>query len=163
MSRYVQDENVVPLLVPQDIAATATATPFLALKTIVDGTLYIAFGNIAAASADQAVIVTLEAATAGASGSEAAIAFDYRLSGAVGSNTWGTKATATSTGVSIGTTDDNKILAINIDPAAIQAAKADATHVRAVITPDAGGTATLVAAWASFVPSYKQTTMVSAT
>lgn len=163
MSRYVEDVNVVPLLAPQDIAATATALPFLALKTIIDGTLYIAFGNIAAASADQSVTVTLEAATAAASGSEAAIAFDYRLSGAVGANSWGTKTAATSSGVSIATTDDNKVLAIQIDPAAIQAAKADATHVRAVITPNAGGTATLVSAWASFVPAYKMTTMVSAT
>lgn len=163
MSRYVQDVNVVPLLAPQDIAATATATPFLALKTIIDGMLYIAFGNIAAASADQAVTVTLEAATAAASGSEAAVAFNYRLSGAVGANSWGTLTAATSAGVSVATTDDNKILAIQIDPAALQAAKADASHVRAVITPDAGGSATLVAAWASFLPAYKQNSMVSAT
>lgn len=162
MSRFVQDENVVYLLAPQDTAATGLPTPFLALKTIVDGTLYVAFGNIAAASADQAVTVTLEAATVGASGSEAAVAFDYRLSSAVGTNTWGAKASATTSGVSIGTTDDGKILAINIDPAAIQAAKADATHIRAVITPDAGASATLVTAWASFTPSYKQNSMVQA-
>lgn len=163
MSRYVQDENVVPLLAPQDIVATATATPFLALKTIIDGILYLFFGSITAASADQAITVTLEAATAAASGSEAAIAFSYRLSGAVAANTWGAVTAATSAGVSIATTDDNKMLAIQLDPAAIQGAKADATHVRAVITPDAGGTATLVAAWASFVPGYKQTTHISAT
>ena len=163
MSRYVEDVNVVPLLAPQDIAATLTNLPFIALKTIVDGTLYIAFGNIAAASADQAVTVTLQAATAAASGSEAAIAFDYRLSGAVGANSWGAKTAATSSGVSIGTTDDNKVLAIQLDPAAIQAAKADATHVRAVITPDAGGSATLVSAWAAFIPSYRMNSMVSAT
>lgn len=158
---FVQYDNIVPLLAPQDIAAAATATPFVDMRTANDLAFLIAFGSITAASADQAITVTVEAATAGASGSEAAVAFNYRLSGAVGANTWGAITAATTAGVSIATTDDNKLLWIEIDPAAVLAAKADARYVRAVVTPDAGGTATLVQACAIIDAAYKQTTMVS--
>lgn len=162
-TQFVQYENVVPLIAPQDITTSATASPFVDLKTALKAAFEVFFGSITAASADQAITVTVEAATAAASGSEAAIAFSYRLSGAVGANSWGAVTAATSSGVSVATTDDNKILHIEIDPAAVLAAKADARFVRVVITPDAGATATLVSAWALIDPVYKQTTMVSAT
>jgi hypothetical protein len=163
ISRFASALNTVPLLNPVDTAATALATPFVKLGGSHGGTLFVHFGNIAAASADQAVTVTLEAATAAASGSEAAVAFNYRLSGAVGANTFGAITAAASTGVSIGTTDDGKMLAIDIDPSKFLAAKADTTYVRAVITPDAGGTATLVSAFAQLEPRVSQSTMISAT
>jgi hypothetical protein len=161
-NRYVICENIVPLIAPQDITTAATATPFVSLKNALHSAIYIQFGSITAASADQAITVTLEAATAAASGSEAAIAFSYRLSGAVGANTWGAPTAATATGVSVATTDDNKILAIEV-PGGLDTLLADCTHVRAVITPDAGGTATLVSAWAVLEPRYAQYTHVSAT
>lgn len=162
-NRFVIGENVVPLVAPQDIAATAAATPFVSLKNALHATVFLFFGSITAASADQAITVTMEAATAAASGSEAAIAFNYRLSGAVGANTWGAITAAPSTGMSIATTDDNKMLAIDIDPRALEGALADASHIRAVITPDAGGTATLVGAWVVLEPRYTQLTHKSAT
>lgn len=162
-NRFVVVENVVPLIAPQDIAATATATPFVALKNALHATVFLQFGNIAAASADQAVTVTLEAATAAASGSEVALAFNYRLSGAVGANTWGAITAATTAGVSIATTDDNKILAIDVPLAGLDNSLADASHIRAVVTPDAGGSATLVGAWAVLEPRYAQLTHKSAT
>lgn len=161
-NRFVTCENFVPLVAPQDIAANATATPFVSLKNALHGALYISFGSITAASADQSITVTLEAATAAASGSEVAIPFKYRLSGAVGSNTWGAITDATSSGMSVATTDDNKMLAIEI-PGGLDSLLADATHVRAVITPNAGGTATLTNAFAVLEPRYAQLTHVSAT
>jgi len=162
-ARFVFGENIVPLVAPQDIAAVATATPFVALKNALHATVFLYFGSITAASADQAITVTLEAATAAASGSEAAIAFNYRLSGAVGANTWGAISAATSSGVSIATTDDNKILAIDVDFAGLDTELADASHIRAVVTPDAGGTATLLAGWVVLEPRYAQLTHKSAT
>ncbi|MCV6900771.1 hypothetical protein OE165_27445, partial [Escherichia coli] len=84
-----------------------------------------------------------------------AIPFKYRLSGAVGSNTWGAITDATSSGMSVATTDDNKMLAIEI-PGGLDSLLADATHVRAVITPNAGGTATLTNAFAVLEPRYAQ-------
>jgi 2-phospho-L-lactate guanylyltransferase (CobY/MobA/RfbA family) len=162
-TRFVICENVVPLVAPQDIIAVATPTPFISLKNALHATVFLFFGSITAASADQAITVTLEVATAAASGSEAAIAFNYRLSGAVGSNTWGAITAATTAGVSVATTDDNKILAIDVDPRALESALADASHIRAVVTPNAGGTATLLASWVVLEPRYAQLTHKSAT
>lgn len=156
--------NVVPLLEPKDIAATATATPWVNLKGSVNATFELLFGSITAASADQAITVTVEAATAAASGSEVKVAFKYRLSGAVGANTMGaiTDATAAA-GASIGTTDDNKVVLIELDLNGLDAALADASHARVVITPDAGGTATLTCAQAFLQPRYAGLTQASAT
>ena len=162
-NKFGEGLNFVPLLAPQDIAATATATPFVSLKGALEGTFYVFFGSITAASADQSITVTVEAATAAASGSEAAVAFSYRLSGAVGANTLGAITAATTAGVSVATTDDNKALLININPAALANALADASHARVVITPNAGGTATLVSAWAEITQGYSKNTMLSAT
>ncbi len=161
--KFGMDENVVPLIAPVDTAAVAIVTPWIDLAKAHDLSILVFFGAITAASADQAVTVTVEAATAAATGSEAAVAFNYRLSDAVGANVWNAIAAATSSGLSIATTDDNKMLLVDIDPSAIQAAKADARYVRVVVTPDAGGTATLVAAWADINPRNKMTTMESAT
>ena len=161
--RFITVNNVVPLIAPQDITTAATATPWVAMGKQLHATFLIPFGSITAASADQAITVTVEAANAAAEGSEAAIAFTYRLSAAVGANTWGAITASTTAGMSIATTDDNKILAIDINPAALDSALADASHVRVVITPDAGATATLVSALAVLEPRYPQLTHISAT
>lgn len=162
-ARFVFGENIVPLKAPIDGAGTAFATPFVDLKNALHASFFAYFGVITATSADQAVVVTMEAATAAASGSEVAIAFKYRLSGATGANSWGAVTSAASTGVSVATTDDGKMLAVDIDPAALEAALADARFVRMNVGIDAGGTVTLVAAWAELDPRYPQLTHLSAT
>lgn len=162
-SRLVIGENVVPLKAPIDAAGTAYATPFVDLKNALHATFYAYFGVVTATSADQSVVVTMEAATAAASGSEVAIAFKYRLSGATGANTWGDITAATSTGYSFATDADGKMLLIDIDPAALDSALADARFVRMVVGIDAGGTVTLNSAWAVLDPRYPQATHLSAT
>ena len=162
----VEYMNIMPLLPPQDIAGTATATQYVSLKYAQDMNLYVYVGGITTASADQTAgpVITVEAATSAASSSsETALAFSYRISGVATANTWTAPTAATSTGVDLTVTGDNQILAINLDPSAVAAALADASHVRLVITPGTGGATCLVAAWASFVPRYKQVTYNSAT
>lgn len=156
-------ENIVPLKAPIDSAGTAYATPWVDMKNALHATFFYYAGVVTAASADQAVVITMEAATAAASGSEVAIAFKYRLSGATGANTWGDITSATSSGFSFATTDDGKMVLIDIDPAALEGALADASHVRMVVGIDAGGTVTLNAAWAVLDPRYPQLTHKSAT
>lgn len=161
--RFASALNTIPLIAPVDTAATAIQGN-IKLSGAHGGTAFIFFGVDTAASADQAVTVTVEAATSSASTGAAAVAFNYRLSGAVGANTWGDITAATSAGVSIAiSTDDNKILAIDLDPSKFVAAKADTTHARVVITPNAGATATLVAAFAQLEPRVSQASMISAT
>lgn len=162
-ARYVFGENIVPLKAPVDGIGTAFATPWVDLKNALHATFFAYFGVITATSADQAVVVTMEAATAAASGSEVAVAFSYRLSGATGANSWGAITAATATGVSVATTDDGKMLAVDLNPAALEAALADARFARMVVGIDAGGTVTLVANWAELDPRYPQLSHLSAT
>jgi hypothetical protein len=162
-ARFGIGENIVPLKAPVDSAGTAWASPFVDLKNALHATFFLYFGVITAASADQSVVVTVEAATAAASGSEVAIAFNYRKSGATGANSWGDITAATATGVAVATDDDGKMLLIDVDPAALEAALADARFVRVVVGIDAGGTVTLNAAWAVLDPRYPQLAHKSAT
>ena len=163
-ARFGIGEQIVPLKAPIDSAGTAYTTPFVDLKNALHATFFYYMGVVTAASADQNIVVTMEAATAAASGSEVAIAFKYRLSGATGANTLGAITAATSTGVSLDTTSaDGKLLLIDIDPAALDSALADARFVRMVVGINAGGTVTLNAAWAVLDPRYPQLTQKSAT
>lgn len=159
-------ENIIPLKAPVDSAGTAFATPYVDLKNQLHVTFLAYFGVITAASADQSVLVTIEASTSTTSNAtEVAIPFKYRLSGATGANSWGAVTQATSTGVAVTTTDDGKALLIDIDSAAIEAAhgQRDARFVRMVVGIDAGGTVTLNAVTAITDPMYPQATHLSAT
>lgn len=162
-TRLLYGINRRPLINPQDITTSATASAFVSLKSAIHAQFNVFFGNIAAASADQSVTVTVEAATAAASGSEVAVAGKYRLTGINTANTIGAVTAFTTSGISVGTTDDGKIVMIDVDPAAMETALADASYVRVVVTPDAGATATLVAAWVDVEPRYPQTTHISTT
>jgi len=163
-ARFGIGQNIVPLKAPVDSAGTAYATPFVDLKNALHATFFWYAGVVTATSADQNVIITMEAATAAVSGAEVAIAFRYRLSGATGANTLGAITAATSTGVSLDTTTvDGKMLLVDIDPSALEAALADARFVRMVVGIDAGGTVTLNAVWAELDPMFPQLTQLSAT
>ena len=163
-ARFVTMENIVPLNAPVDSAGTAYATAFVDMKNALHATFLYFVGVMTAASADQNITVTMEAATAAASGSEVAIPFKYRVSGAVGANTWGAITDATTAGISIDTTGTEGVMyAIDIDPAALDGKLADARFVRMVVGIDAGGTVTLNAGWAVLDPRYPQLTHKSAT
>lgn len=159
-------ENIIPLKAPVDSAGTAYATPYVDMKNQLHISFLAYFGNVAAASADQAVVLTVEASTSTTSNAtEVAIPFKYRLSGATGANSWGAVTAATASGMSYGTTDDGKAVLIDIDPATIEAAhgQRDAKYVRLVVGIDAGGSATLNSIFAITDPAYPQTTHLSTT
>ena len=156
-ARYVTGENIFPLKAPVDSAGTAFATVFVDMKNALHATFFYYVGVMTAASADQNIVITMEAATAAVSGSEVAIAFSYRASAATGTNTWGAITAATATGLSIDTTGTEGVMyAIDIDPAALEAALADARFIRMVVGIDAGGSATANAVWAVLDPRYPQ-------
>lgn len=165
-ARLAFGEHIVPLKAPVDSAGTAYATPYVNLKDALHCTFFAYFGVVTATSADQNVIVTVEASTAATSNAtEVALAYKYRLSGATGTDTWGAVTSVANTGISLDTTTvDGKMLAIDIDPAAIEAAhgQRDAKFVRLVMGIDAGGTVTLNGVWAELDPMYPQTTHLSA-
>ena len=159
---FVAYDNVVCFLAPQDIASTATTCPYVDLTNAQKAFFLIQFGAITSTTAGDLYRVTIQAATA-EGGTEAAIDFRYRKSGAVGANTWGAVATTDATGGVQMTQsgDDNKGLWIEIDPD--QLAANDYRYVRAVITDVPDMAAGLIAGFAFLENRYKQTTFISAT
>lgn len=163
MNSYVAYSNIVPLIAPVDTAATALASPFVDMSNAHELAFVAFFGVVTTGTADSNVTMTVEASSAASSGAEVTVPFVYRLSGAVGANTWGAATTASTAGCSVASTDDSKMIWIQIDPAAMLAELAGAQYVRLVITPTADHTVTLVGAWAEIAPRYRQVTYVSAT
>ena len=164
-SRFLGDKQIVPLKAPIDSAGTAYATPYFNLKNALSCTIFFYMGVVTATSADQNIVLTVEASTAAASNAtEVALSGAYRKSGATGTNPWGARTTFTSTGISLDTTaEDGKLIAIDIDPADIirQHGQDDAVFVRLVVGIDAGGTVTLNAAWAELEQAYPQVTVIA--
>jgi hypothetical protein len=161
MNQFVQYDNIVYLLAAQDIASTVTASAYLSLKGCHNAGLLVVLGAVTSATVTDTEVLTVEAATA-EGGAEAAIAFRYRLSGALGANTWGAVATADTTGLSLDpAADDNKLVWIEIDPDELAANDYTVVRVKVTDTPDM--TACLVAVLGFTRPRYKQTTFASAT
>lgn len=165
MSRYNENEKVQPILATQDIAATATATSYINVKNAVGPIeLVFQFGVVTSTDSTGEAVVTIEASTAGSSNAtEQAIAFKYRLSGAVNTDSMGALTDATTVGVAVNQGDDNKILSVFVDPASLAALGADINFLRGVISPTTDVSATLVGVSARFTPSYAGNAIPSAT
>lgn len=145
--RYAEGLKILPILAPADIVATATATQYVDLKLVNWATFLVTFGAVASTDSTGAAVVTLQASTAGTSNAtEVSVAFPYRLSAAVATDTMGALATATTAGASVGQADDNKVLVVDVDPAVIAAQGADYRYVRLMVTPTAEVTSTIVSA-----------------
>lgn len=155
-TRYLQNVQLVPLISPVDGgAAAAGATPFVKMTNANRVAFHLAFGTITGDS----VTITVEAATVGASGSEIAVPFTYRLSGAVGSDTWSAVTTADSAGIDIAATDDDKILWVDYDPRS----NADYDYVRLVYTSGSSVSAVELQCSAFLEPKYGQLDIPSST
>lgn len=162
--RYAQGLKVQPILAPADIVATATGSQYFDLDQLNWATVLVQFGNVASTDSTGEVVVTVEASTAGSSNAtEGAIAFSYRLSGAVATDSMGAIGAATSAGVAVNNTSDNTILIIDIDPAVVAASAADRRYCRVVITPTAEITATVVGATLVAEPRYPGNSIPSST
>jgi len=159
---FVEYDNIVPLLAPQDITTTATASSYMDLRYAHRAAFLIVFGNVHGSTSTDREVVTVQGATDPA-GTEAAIAFNYRLSGALGTNTWGAiTAAEAAVGVSINPgTDDNKLLWIEIDPADLAAN--DYRYVRVLLTDTPDMDNCLVAVLGLTQPRYKSSTHKSVT
>jgi len=166
MHSYNENKKELNLLAPQDIAATATASAYINVSQAA-GTIefQIPFGAIASTDSTGEVVVTLEASTAGSSNAtETAIAFKYRLSAAVATDTMGATTAATSSGVAVLNTSDNCTLFAFVEPSQLSALGADFMYLRAVITPTAEITSTIVGGvHCSFLSRYAGASIPSST
>ena len=136
--RYAEGIKVLPILKPQNIVATATATSYVNTKNSNWNSFWVQFGDMTSDSTDL-VTITVECSTAGTSNAtESQIAFQYRLSSAVDTDSMGAITAATASGGAvINATNDAQGVWIDLDPSAVAANAADMRWVRVVITPDA--------------------------
>lgn len=165
-ARFVFGEHVVPLVAPIDSIDTNIASPYVNLKDALHCTFFAYFGVLTATSSDNVITVTIEASTSTTSNAtEVAIPFKYRLSGVTGVDTWGVVTSVANTGVDVSITGSGEghMLAIDVDPAAIEKlhGERDAKYVRLVGVINDTGTVTLNAIWAVLDPMYPQTTHLS--
>ena len=158
---FVGYDNIICFLAPQDIVSTATTAPYVDLKNAQKAFFLLQFGAVTSTTATDDRTITIEAATA-EGGAEAEVDFRYRVSGAVGANTWGAVTTvAAATGLTVAPdANDNMGYLIEVDPDALAAN--DYRYARVVLT-DIDSEATLVAGFAFLEARYKQTTHISAT
>lgn len=161
--RFAEGLKVLPILAPQNIVASATASEYVDLKLANWATFVVSFGAATSDSTDTCT-VTVEASTAASSNAtEGAIAFSYRLSSAVATDSMGTITAATTAGVAVTATDDNKVLVIDVDPAAVAATAADRRFLRVVLTPNAEMASCNVGALAFLAPRYPGNAIPSST
>ena len=160
-NQFIGYDNIIPLLAPQDIVSTATTCPYMDLRNAQKASFLIMYGAITSATTTDESVITIQCATA-EDGTEAAIAFRYRKSGAVGANTWGAVTSVASTGVGMGADDsDNMAVWVEIDPDVLAAN--DYRYARVVLTDNVDLEACLVAVYGFIETRYKQTTHISAT
>lgn len=161
--RYAEGLKILPILGPVDAVATDKSTEYVDLKNMNWATFLCQFGSITTDVTDT-ITVTVEASTAQTSNAgEAAIAFKYRLSSAVATDSMGAITDATATGAVITGTDDNKLLIIDVDPAAVAFAEDTDRWLRVVLTTSSGVGASLMSVIFVGEPRYPGNSIPSST
>lgn len=139
MSYLLSKINIAHLVAPIDANNVTKTTDELNFKNYNHITFLVGFGVIGAADA----LITIEKCTNAAGGSNTAIGFNYRVTGAAGGaseDTWGALTAVANTGLVVATaSDDGKLYAIEIDAAECGTAY---PFVRCIVDP--GAVATLV-------------------
>ena len=127
MYNYLDNLKVLNLLLPSDIVATATASAYINVKHAA-GTIMVMvpFGAVTSTDAAKGCNIAIQASTASSSNAtETAIAYKYRLSAAVATDTMGALTDVGSTGAVVTAADDNTTLFAFVEPDALAALGAD--------------------------------------
>lgn len=161
---FAEEIQFVNVLAHADIVATATPTKYVKFTNVGAGQVEfeVNFGTVTSTDSTGEVIVTLVGNdvndTSSSDNNEVAVAFNYRLSSAVGTDSMGAITAATSAGYALPNTSDNTTLLIYADPDVIQQ-----KYARLVITPTSETTACVVGANARFIPRKAQHSLASST
>jgi len=162
MVRFNAKHQAVGLLSPVDITENATGSNFVKISNTHWVTFLVFFGTITGDS----ITLTVESSTGNSTAAgDTAIAARYRLSGAVGSDSWGANTAFSSAGIlfsSVAGDGEDSIVMIDVDPDAVQAADADANYLRVLVTPGSSSvTACEVSVIAILEPRYPATAPLS--
>lgn len=153
--KFDQDSHIFPVIAPVDTTSTTVNTDVVdAGQSLSPITFGIQFGVI---TGDE-VVVTVEECDDVTPTSTTAIAFDYRLTSAVGTDSVGAKTAATTTGVTIAAGDDNKMLLVYVDNRALSAGR---SYVRCVCNPGGSASVCLISGFVALNPVYGRGTITS--
>jgi len=141
--------HAIPALAPQDITSTTTASDIIDAGEGHEIEFDVYFGVI---TGDTATLTLEECDDISASNSSA-IAFNYQKSSATGTDSMGAVAAATTSGITIAATDDNKMVRVYVDPSALSSGY---PYVRVNVAPGGSMSACLVSVVAVVRPRYPQ-------
>ena len=162
-NQFIGYDNIVPLVAPVAGTTGTITSPYVDLKNAQKASFLIMFGAITSTTTTDAMVITVECACAEGA-TEAAIEYRYRLSGAVGANTWGAVTTVASTGFSLlADTHDNMSIFVEVDPDVLAASDYRFARFKATPSPASQMEAYVISALAILEARYKQTTHISAT
>jgi len=147
--KYGMDCQLVPLISPVDLGSVDTGSAFINVENAQWISFIIPLGTITG----DTVTVTVEESSAASSGAEVAVPFMYRLSSALGTDSWGAPTSATSAGVAVSADEDDKLLLIEIDPATLDDGY---NYLRVFFDLGSSATVAEVAVVAALEPRYKQ-------
>lgn len=142
--------HVIPVIAPYDSATTVTEayTDAINVGRVTECQFVLQFGTITG----DTVVVKAYKDTNSTAGDGTAIPFLYKKTSAVGTDTTTAWTAATTSGVTVSASDDNKALVIDIDPARCEGAP----YVYLGIDPGSSMTVLLQSAVALVVPRDNQ-------
>lgn len=153
--RFAEGMKILPLVAPVAFTTSAITSKYIDLDNINWATFILEFGVMTSDSTDTMTVTVLASTSGDSTDTGTAIAFNYRLSSAVDTDSMGAITAATVAGVAVTATDDAKVLIVDVDPAALPAALTDAKYLHLVATPNAehgGGVISMVAICESRYP-----------
>jgi hypothetical protein len=147
--------RVVQLTSPVDTTSTTVNSDVIGTKELIGIKFVVSFGTITG----DTVVVTVEECDDTTPSNSTAIAYSYSKDGAaIGTDTAGAWTAATTSGVTLSATDDDKNLIIKVDPAALTDAF---PYLRVVADPGGSASACEIAINAIVEERYNQSTNLS--
>jgi hypothetical protein len=144
-ARFMEKYKILPHLAPQSITTSAASGDAVALKYCHWVTFLVSLGAMTSDSTDT-VTITVESSTGTSTNSnDVPIPFMYRLSAAVGTDTWGDATTCSTAGFALNAaTHDNMVLAVEVNPDILPVEDSDAAYCRCVATPSSNNAGCLI-------------------
>ena len=137
--RFAEGLKVLPVVTPADKVGNTVESNFIKLNSVHWLTFMVHVGTTTGSATSDVLVFTVMASTSGTTNTaETAIAFNYRLSAAIGTDLMGAITAADATGYEVlQTALDNMVVIIDVDPAAVSKALTGANYAQLVITPSA--------------------------
>ena len=140
--RFAEGLSVVPVLGPIAFTTAAMDTEYIDMRDNHWCTFLVMFGSVTSDTSDT-VTITIQCSSVSTSATGDDIAFTYRLSSVIETDSWGAITAATSDGLTLTSSTDltvsmsNRALLVSVNADDLPAKKADGRYISMVLTPTA--------------------------